>query len=108
VKSDGLIISVTNTSTWRPIKEIQTSPLAVCDYNTLHVSDLMETDLVSETYVGETYSITYNRNHRFYWMSNQKPYELCVFVTFDSDNSFPDAPLTSKVDPNLHLYDANV
>jgi len=82
-------------NTWRPIKEIQASPLAVCDYHTIDVSDLMETDLASETYVGETYSLTYNPGHCFYWMSRQKPHELCVFVTFDSDNSFPDTPLTT-------------
>ncbi len=59
------------TSTWRPIKTIDASPLALCDYHTLAFHDLIETDLVSEDYVGETYSLKHNPDHRFYWLSKQ-------------------------------------
>ncbi|KGO70256.1 hypothetical protein PITC_020750 [Penicillium italicum] len=74
-------------NTWRPIKKINSSPLAVCDFNTLSMDDLVETDLVSEDYLGETYSLKYNPTHEFYWLRNQKPEELCVFVVFDSLNN---------------------
>lgn len=82
-------------STWRPIKTIDSSPLALCDPHTVDENDLVETDLVSEDYVGETYSLKYNPKHRFFWLKDQQPDELCVFVTFDSLNSRPGARITS-------------
>ena len=73
-----------DNSTWMPIKTIDASPLALCDYHTLSFHDLVETDLVSEDYVGETYSVKHNPDHRFYWLSKQQPDDLCIFVVFDS------------------------
>ena len=82
-------------STWRPIKTIDASPLALCDYHTLSFHDLVETDLVSEDYVGETYSVKYNPDHRFYWLSKQTPDELCIFVVFDSIHDKPGSNVAS-------------
>lgn len=76
-------------NTWRPLKTIDASPLALCDYHTLSFHDLVETDLVNEDYIGDVYSVKHNPDHRFYWLSKQEPDELCIFVVFDSIHEMP-------------------
>ena len=83
-------------STWRPIRTIEASPLALCDYHTLSFHDLVETDLVSQDYVGETYSVKHNPDHRFYWLSKQEPDDLCLFVVFDSIHDKPGSNIASE------------
>lgn len=84
------------TSTWRPIKTIDASPLALCDYHTLSFHDLVPTDLFDDEYFGEAYSVKHNHDHRFYWLSKQKPDELCIFVVFDSIHDKPGSRLSGE------------
>ncbi|KAI1330539.1 hypothetical protein F5Y16DRAFT_408459 [Xylariaceae sp. FL0255] len=93
IESGKWQIRVVNT--WRPVKPIDASPLALCDAQTVDEKDLVPTDLVSEDYVGETYSFKYNPRHRFYWLKDQQPDELCVFVTFNSLDNRPGARITT-------------
>ncbi|KAI1369716.1 hypothetical protein F5Y08DRAFT_291191 [Xylaria arbuscula] len=93
IESGEWQIRVVNT--WRPIKPVDTSPMAFCDPQTVGEKDLVPTDLVSEDYDGETYSFKYNPQHRFYWLKDQQPDELCVFVTFDSLDNRPGTHITT-------------
>lgn len=63
------------------------APLAICDPKSLVEGDLLATDLPSESYVGEIYYLKYNASQRFYWMSNQAPDQLTIFMTWDSGAS---------------------
>src|SRR6516225_6333703 len=54
---------------WRPLfTPLQDAPLAVCDSRTLADGDLVPSDLVYQHRVGETYSVTYNPEHRWYYV----------------------------------------
>ncbi|KAI1751940.1 hypothetical protein F4782DRAFT_502695 [Xylaria castorea] len=52
---------------WRPLVQecVVDCPLALCDASTLSDEDLVECDLVYESYEGEHYKVKYNRNHRW-------------------------------------------
>jgi hypothetical protein len=53
---------------WRPIRgPLQDSPLAVCDARTVAFEDLVPSDLVYRERVGETYSVTWNPAHEWYY-----------------------------------------
>jgi hypothetical protein len=95
--STWAVTKISHCSTWRPINKVDAFPLALCDHRTVDKDDLVETDVVNEDYVGETYSVKYNPKHLFYWLKDQRPDELCVFVTFDSQNSPAGSAITSML-----------
>ncbi len=71
---------------WRPIRgPLQDSPLAVCDSSTLAPEDLMPSDLIYPDRVTETYSISYNPAHRWYYYPRMLRNEALIFKGFDSD-----------------------
>lgn len=49
--------------------------------------DLLETDLVSRDYVGSTMFAKYRSGYRWYYLSNQRPEEVCLIKNFDSDET---------------------
>ena len=54
---------------WRPIHgPLQDAPLAMCDARTIDPTDLVPSDLVYRHRVGETYSVTYNPAHGWYYV----------------------------------------
>jgi hypothetical protein len=71
---------------WRPTKIVVDDALALCDPATVARSDLMATARVSSNFTGEIYYQKYNQQQRFYYMSKQKPDELVLFITFDSED----------------------
>ncbi len=69
---------------WRPIALVQESPLTVCDALSIATSDLVAGDLVYRDRVGETYAITYNQTHRWFYFPQMKPDEALFIKCFDS------------------------
>jgi len=72
-------------NTWRSIlPECEDRPLALCDYSSVDVSDLVATDRVYPTWIQEIYHLKYNPQQRWYWLPNQRSYEPFLFLTYDS------------------------
>jgi len=70
---------------WRPIRHpVETFPLAICDAKTLTPQDLMMSERRYPNRVGQTYAITYNPAHRWYWFPHMRRDEALVFKVYDS------------------------
>lgn len=70
---------------WRAISTpIQESPLAVCDAQSIAPTDLVAGDLVYRERVGETYAITYNPQHRWFYFPQMHRDEALFIKCFDS------------------------
>jgi hypothetical protein len=69
---------------WRPIALVQESPLAVCDAQSIAPTDLVASDLVYSDRVGETYAITYNPTHRWFYFPQMQRDEVVFIKCFDS------------------------
>ena len=70
---------------WRPIRgPVLESPLTLCDAQSLAEEDLIASDLRYPDRVGETYSITYNPNQRYYYFPKMQPNEPVLIRCFDS------------------------
>jgi len=64
---------------------VEDHPLALCDPKSVnHSIDLIATDRVGSSYVGEVYYLKHNPKPKWYWLRNQKPNELALFISFDS------------------------
>lgn len=61
------------------------APLAFCDPETLTDTDLLAVDTPGPDRVGEVYHVKFNENQRWYWLSDQKPDEVSIFTSWDSD-----------------------
>lgn len=72
---------------WRPIHHPAAhKPLAVSDWRYLDT----EHDLVSVRHIyphreGSTFSVKYNPNHKWYYLSNQTPDEVTLIKCYDSE-----------------------
>lgn len=87
---------------WRPIKgPLQDAPLALCDARTVGEGDLVTSDLVYKNRVGETYSVTYNPAHRWYYAPELRRDEALLLKIMDSktDGRARFMPHTSFTDP---------
>lgn len=70
---------------WRPIRgPLLDSPLALCDAQSLEEENLIASDLLYPDRVGETYSITYNPNQRYYYFPQMQSDEAVLIRCFDS------------------------
>jgi hypothetical protein len=69
---------------WRPIAPVQESPLALCDAQSIAPTDLVAGDLVYRDRVGETYAITYNKTHEWFYFPEMQPDEAVFIKCFDS------------------------
>ncbi len=91
---------------WRPIvRSVQNSPLAVCDAQSIAPTDLVASDLVYRDRVGETYAITYNPTHRWFYFPQMQLNEALLIKCFDSaeDGRARFAAHTSFDDPTSPL-----
>ena len=87
---------------WRPIRNpVQSDPLAICDARTLAPGDLIAADRKYPDRVGETYRISFNPDHRWFYFPNMRRNEALVFKVFDSkkDGSARFTAHTAFVDP---------
>ncbi|MEH2182346.1 CmcJ/NvfI family oxidoreductase [Nostoc sp.] len=70
---------------WRAIAQpIQESPLAVCDAQSIVSTDLIAGDLVYRDRVGETYAVTYNPEHKWFYFPQMQRDEALFIKCFDS------------------------
>ncbi|BCL36548.1 CmcJ/NvfI family oxidoreductase [Nostoc sp. MS1] len=70
---------------WRGIADtIQESPLALCDARSIAPQDLVAGDLVYRDRIGETYAVTYNQDHQWYYFPQMRRNEAIFIKCFDS------------------------
>ena len=70
---------------WRPIRHpVESFPLAICDARSIAPSDLVISERRYPGRVGQTYAITYNPEHRWYWLPRMRRDEALVFKVYDS------------------------
>jgi hypothetical protein len=87
---------------WRPIRgPLQDAPLAVCDAGSVASGDLVPADLVYADRTGETYAVTYNPNHRWFFTPAMRRDEALLIKCFDSaeDGRARFVPHTAFDDP---------
>jgi hypothetical protein len=87
---------------WRPIRgPLQDSPLGVCDATSVGADQLVPSDLVYPHRVGETYSVTYNPAHRWFYVPEMKTDEALLLKCADTSTAVPArfTPHSAFVDP---------
>ena len=54
---------------WRPIRHpVESFPLAICDARSISPDDFVISERRYPNRIGQTYAITYNPEHRWYWL----------------------------------------
>jgi hypothetical protein len=70
---------------WRPIRHlVETFPLGICDARTLSPDNLVISERRYPDRIGQTYAITYNPAHKWYWFPRMRREEALVFKVYDS------------------------
>jgi hypothetical protein len=70
---------------WRPIRHpVETFPLAIADARSLSPDNLVISERRYPDRVGQTYAITYNRAHEWYWFPRMRREEAIVFKVYES------------------------
>jgi hypothetical protein len=70
---------------WRPIRyPVETHPLAICDAKSLSPKNLLISERRYPTRVGQTYAITYDPAHRWFWFPRMRREEALVFKVYES------------------------
>jgi hypothetical protein len=91
---------------WRPIRgPLRDTPLGVCDAMSVSGEDLVPTDLVYLHRTGETYSVTFNPAHRWYYVPEMAADEALLIKCYDSktDGRARFAPHSAFTDPATPL-----
>jgi hypothetical protein len=85
-EAEGLLrhrVAIVNL--WRPIKSPGLdAPLAVCDARSVAPRDLVPSDLIYRDRRGETYNVTYNAGHRWFYAPQMRSDEALLIKCFDS------------------------
>jgi hypothetical protein len=87
---------------WRPIRgPLRDAPLAVCDARTVAARDLVPSELVYRDRIGETYGVTFNPDHRWFYAPEMTRDEALLLKCYDSarDGRARFAPHTAFDDP---------
>ncbi len=87
---------------WRPISgPVRTTPLAMCDAQSLGPGDLVATDLVYSDRVGEVYGAAYGAHQCWYYFPDMERGEVILIKGYDSetDGRARFAPHTAFDDP---------
>ena len=70
---------------WRPIRgPIESTPLAVCDAQSIAPKDYVPTDFVYRDKVGEVYRFTYSPDHRWFYFPRLERNEVILLKCYDS------------------------
>src|SRR6185312_15250763 len=73
---------------WRPIRyPVETYPLAIADARTVSFDDFVISERRYPNRIGQTYVVTYNPRHKWYWLPLMRRDEALVFKVYDSDKS---------------------
>jgi hypothetical protein len=86
---------------WRPIRgPLSDMPLALCDARTVETADLVPTDMVYPGKVWETYSVTANSRHQWFYAPLMTKDEALLFKCFDSEEDS-----RARFTPHAAFYD---
>ncbi|HTO81796.1 MAG TPA: CmcJ/NvfI family oxidoreductase [Methylomirabilota bacterium] len=70
---------------WRPIKgPLLEAPLALCDARSMAAGDFVANDLIYPDRVGETYAVTFNPGHRWFYFPRMQTDEAILIKCYDS------------------------
>jgi hypothetical protein len=70
---------------WRPIRRsVETDPLAICDARSVSFDDFVISERRYPNRVGQTYVVSHNPKHRWYWFPRMQRDEALVFKVYDS------------------------
>jgi len=70
---------------WRPIRyPVETHPLAICDARSVSTKDFVVSERRYPNRVGQTYALTYNPAHYWFWFPRMRRDEALVFKVYDS------------------------
>jgi hypothetical protein len=70
---------------WKPLDHpVEDAPLALCDGSSFDTADLVLCDHVTGQEHRETTYMRRRSQHRWYYLSNQRPEEVVLFKNFDS------------------------
>src|SRR6516225_9614992 len=70
---------------WRPIRHpVESFPLAICDARSISPGDFVVSERRYPNRIGQTYAITYNPEHHWYWLPRMRREEALVFKVYDS------------------------
>jgi hypothetical protein len=70
---------------WRPIRlPVESFPLGICDARSMSPQDFVISERRYPNRVGQTYAITYNPAHKWYWFPRMRRDEAIVFKVYDS------------------------
>lgn len=87
---------------WRPIRgPLRDTPLALCDAASVATNDLVASDLIYPNRRGETYSVKFNPDHRWFYFPEMTADQALLLKCYDSatDGRARFAPHTAFVDP---------
>ena len=87
---------------WRPIRgPVRDAPLAMLDGTTVAPDDLVASDLIYPNRNGETYSVKFNPNHRWFYFPEMTADEAILLKCYDSasDGRTRFGPHTAFADP---------
>jgi hypothetical protein len=87
---------------WRPIRgPLRDAPLAMCDAATIAPGDLVASDLIYPNRSGETYSVRFNPDHRWFYIPEMTADEALLLKCYDSstDGRARFGPHTAFTDP---------
>lgn len=66
------------------MEKLDDRPLAVCDYRTLMLDDLIAADRIYVSLRTQLYYLKFNPNQRWYWYSHQTPKETLMMLMYDT------------------------
>jgi hypothetical protein len=70
---------------WRPIRgPVSDTPLALCDARSVRPEQLIATEMVFPKQTVETFRLTYDPAHRWFYFPDMEPDEVVLLKTFDS------------------------
>ena len=71
---------------WRPIRHpVESFPLGICDARSISFDDFLISERRYPNRIGQTYAVTYNPEHRWYWLPRMRREEALVFKVYDSE-----------------------
>lgn len=70
---------------WRPLSDpVLSSPLALCEADSLSLEDLVASERRAKDRIGEIYMATYSPRHRWVYFPEMRPQEALLIKTYDS------------------------
>lgn len=87
---------------WQPIRgPVMSSPLALCDAQSVSRHDWIGCDLDYGDRIGEIYNVAFNPAHRWYYIPGMQADEVLIFKNYDSrdDGTARFTPHTAFEDP---------